>query len=76
MILALSLAVPLGSAEANDKRTVDKLAIEVNQQYEKTVAAVEVARMPLVPAVVGGGFGFGIGAIGAAAYAYQNRGMS
>lgn len=75
-ILAASLITPLGSAQADDgQRTVDGLVTETAQQYETTVAAVEFARTPLVPAVVGGGLGLSIGAIGASAYAYQNRGM-
>lgn len=75
-ILAASLVAPLGTAEANEgEQTIDELVTEASQQYKTTEAAVNFASMPLVPAVVGGGLGLSIGIIGAASYAYRNRGM-
>ncbi|SHG92939.1 hypothetical protein [Halobaculum gomorrense] len=77
VVLLVGAFAPAGLAQesGDDARSIDALADEVVDQYEETNTAVSMASSPVAPALLGGGLGLGIGAIGGAVFAYQNRGM-
>lgn len=60
---------------ADDSQPIGALTDEIADQYDETNTAVSMASFPLSPALLGGGLGVGIGAIGGAVFAYRNRGM-
>ncbi|MFC6784432.1 hypothetical protein ACFQFH_02625 [Halobaculum halobium] len=65
----------LAQESADDTPTIATLTDEITSQHEETNAAVSMASLPLSPALLGGGLGVGVGAIGGAVFAYRNRGM-
>ena len=62
-------------SDDDDTRSIGALADEIEDQYEETNTAVSLASSPVAPALLGGGLGLGLGAIGGAGFASQNRGM-
>ncbi|QZX99086.1 hypothetical protein [Halobaculum rubrum] len=65
----------LAQDAGGDDRSVGELATAIESQYDETKAAADMASEPVPPALLGGGLGVGLGAIGGAVFAYQNRGM-
>lgn len=75
LLLGVLMTSGLATADEHEQRSLDALADEAQAQYDATTNAVRFASLPLYPALLGGGLGIGIGAIGGAVFAYQNRGM-
>lgn len=77
-LVLLAASAPSGAAQSADGEAapaVSTLADETRATYDDLAAAGEVAPVPVVSAVVGGGLGVGVGAVGGAVFAYRNRGM-